>query len=161
DPQGFAATLRDLPVPAAIAYPSALSIIVFEAALGAALLGGSRHAFVLILTNAIFLVFVGIVASQLMRPDGAIACGCFGHLLERTPREALYEAVGFAALSGLAWLGRTTRSDVLHWWPSAAAIATSLALALCAPWLPLDDQATALAPGVTIQATHLDAAVPE
>src|SRR5690242_8180123 len=100
DPQGFAATLRDLPVPAGVAYPSALAIIAFEAALGAALLSGSRHAFALVVTNAIFVVFVGIVAWQLGRPDGAAACGCFGHLLERTPRQALYEDVGFAALSG-------------------------------------------------------------
>jgi hypothetical protein len=161
DPQGFAASLRDLPVSAAIAYPFALSIIAFESALAAALLSGSRHPLVLIVTNAVFLIFVGIVASQLIRPDGAITCGCFGHLLERTPRQALYEDVGFAALSGLAWLGRSTRSDVLRWWPSAIGAATSVALAVCAPWLPLDDQATALAPGVTIQETHLDAVLPE
>jgi len=161
DPQGFAASLRELPVPASIAYPCALAIIAFEAALGATLLSGSRHAFVLVVTNAVFFLFVGIVASQLIRPDGAIACGCFGHILERTPRQALYEDVGFVALSALAWMGRTARSNVLHWWPGAAATAAGVALALCAPWLPLDDQATALAPGVTIQETHLDAALPE
>jgi methylamine utilization protein MauE len=161
DPHGFAVRLRDLPVLSAAAYPGALVVIAFEAGLGAALLGGSRHPLLLLLTNGTFLVFVGIVAWQLVRPDGAAACGCFGQLLERTPRQALYEDVGFAALSGLAWLGRTARSDVLRWGPSVLGAGAGVALALCAPWLPLDDQATALAPGATVESTKLDGIVPE
>jgi predicted small integral membrane protein len=160
-PHGFAAQLRDFPVFAAIAYPGALFIIAFESALGVALLSGSRHPYVLVVTNATFLLFVGMVASELVRPDGTSTCGCFGHLLERTPRQAFFEDVGFAALSGLAWLGRTARSDVLRWWPSAVGVAGSVALAVCAPLLPLDDQATALAPGVTVAATQLDRVLPE
>ena len=161
DPHGFAVTLRDVPVLAATAYPGALAVIGFEAGLGATLLGGSRHRLVLLLTNATFLLFVGIVAWQLVRPEGAVSCGCFGQLFERTPRQALYEDLGFAALSGVAWLGRTARSDVLHPGPSVLAAGVGVALALCAPWLPLDDHATALAPGVTVAATQLDGIVPE
>jgi methylamine utilization protein MauE len=161
DPHGFAVRLRDLPVFAAVAYPGALVVIAFESGLGAALLGGSRHPFVLLLTTATFLFFVGIVAWQLGRPEGATACGCFGHLLERTPRQALYEDVGFVALSGLSWVAPPAPSGVLRWGPSAVGATTGVALALCAPWLPLDDQATALAPGATLEATQLDAIFPE
>jgi hypothetical protein len=162
DPHGFAVRLRDVvPVPDAIAYPGALVVVAFEAGLGAALLGGSRHPLVLLLTTATFLAFVGIVAWQLVRPDGVAACGCFGQLLERTPRQALYEDVAFAALSGLAWLGRTARSGVFRPGPSVLGAGASVALALFAPWLPLDDQATALAPGASVEATQLDGIVPE
>jgi hypothetical protein len=161
DPHGFAGRLRDLPVFAAIAYPGALVVIAFESGLGAALLGGSRHPFVLLLTTATFLLFVGVVAWQLGRPNAATVCGCFGHLLERTPRQALYEDVGFVALSGLAWLARTAPSGMLRWAPSAVGATTGVVIALCAPWLPLDDQATVLAPGATLEATQLDAIFPE
>jgi hypothetical protein len=161
DPHGFALRLRDMPVWSAIAYPGALVIIAFEAGLGAALLAGSRHPLVLLLTNGTFLLFVGIVVWQLLRPGGAVTCGCFGQLLERTPRQALYEDVGFATLSGLAWLGRTAGSDVLRRGPSVLGAGAGITLALCAPWLPLDDQATALAPGTTVEATQLDGIVPE
>jgi hypothetical protein len=162
DPHGFAIQLCDMmPVPLAVAYPLALAIIAFEAGLGAALLWAPRHPFVLLLGSATFLAFVGIVAWQLVRPNGATACGCFGHLFERTPRQALYEDVGFVALSGLAWLGRASEPGVLRHGPSLLAAGTGVALALCAPWLPLDDQATALAPGASVEATQLDAVIPQ
>ena len=161
DPHGFADRLRDLSVPARIAYPGAVVVVAFEAGLGAALLGGSRHPLVLLASSATFVMFVGIVAWQLVRPDGTAVCGCFGHLLERTPRQALYEDVGFAALSGLAWLGRTAGSGALPWGSSTLGACGGVALALCAPWLPLDNQATALTPGATVEATQLDRIVPE
>jgi hypothetical protein len=162
DPQGFAVHLREmLPVPAAAAYVCGLVVVAFEAGLGTALLGGSRHRRVLLLASATFLVFVGIVGWQLVRPGEAAACGCFGQLLERTPWQALYEDVGFVVLSGLAWLGRTARPAVLRKGPSVFGAGAGVALALCAPWLTLDDHATALAPGVTVAATHLDEIVPE
>ena len=161
DPYAFADRLRDMSVPAGAAYPGALVVVAFEAGLGAALLGGSRHRLVLLATSATFVMFVGIVAWQLVHPDGTAVCGCFGQLLERTPRQALYEDVGFVALSGVAWLGRPTRSDVLPWRSSLLGAAAGAALALSAPWLPLDNQATALAPGTTVGATRLDEIVPE
>ncbi|HLK11156.1 MAG TPA: MauE/DoxX family redox-associated membrane protein [Candidatus Binatia bacterium] len=162
DPQGAAERLRDvLPVPSAIAYPGALGVVAFEGGLGAALLGGSRRRGVLLLGSATFLAFVAIVAWQLVRPGGPAACGCFGQLLERTPWQALYEDVGFAALSGLAWLGGPQAPGVRPGWPSALGAGAGVAFALCAPWLPLDDHATALAPGVTVEATQLDRIVPE
>jgi hypothetical protein len=162
DPHGFAVRARDVvPLPAALAYPGALAVIGFEAGLGAALLGGSRRPFVLFLTSATFLAFVGIVAWQLIRPGGPAACGCFGPLFERTPRQALYEDVAFAALSGLSWFGRPVRPGVLRRGPSLLGAGAGVALALCAPWLPLDDHATALAPGASVEATQLDGIIPE
>jgi hypothetical protein len=162
DPQGFALRLEDmLPVPSAAAYPFTLGLVAFEAGLGAALLGGSRHPGVLLLTSATFLAFVGVVALQLGRPDPAAACGCFGQLLERTPRQALFEDIGFAVLAGVAWLGGTARPAVRPWRPWMLGAAAGVALTLSAPRLPLDDQATALAPGVTVEATNLDEVVPD
>jgi methylamine utilization protein MauE len=161
DPHGFADQLRGMSVPAGIAYSGALAIVTFEAGLGAALFGGSRHPLVLLATTATFMLFVGIVAIQLVRPDGTGACGCFGQLFERTPRQALYEDIGFVALSGLTWLGRPEQPGALRWWPSLLGAGAGLALALWAPSLPLDNQATALAPGATVDATRLDQIAPE
>lgn len=162
DPQAFAASLRELvQVPATLAYVWALAVVGYEAGLGTALLGGSRRRSVLVLANATFLVFVATVAWQLVRPGEAAACGCFGRLLERTPLQALYEDVAFVILSGCAWLGGAAPTARLRPWPSVLGAGTGVALALCAPWLPLDDHVTALAPGVTVAATHLDEIVPE
>jgi hypothetical protein len=72
----------------------------------------------------------------------------------------LYEDVGFVALSGIAWLGRP-RPGVLRWGASLLGAGAGLALAVSAPSLPLDDHATALAPGATVEATQLDQIVPE
>src|SRR5262252_3443287 len=147
DPMGFAANLRDmLPVPGAAAYVWGLLVIAFEAGLGTALLGGARDRRVLLLTSATFLTFVGVVTWQLLRPGAAAACGCFGQLLERTPLQALFEDLGLVGLSGVAWLGSGMRSAPPRRAPAIIGAGAGLALALCAPWLPLDDHATALAP---------------
>lgn len=163
DPELFAIQLGELaPLPSPVAYAVAIAAIGFEAGLGMALLLGWRHPAVLLLANATFVSFTGVVVWHLVgggEPAGG--CGCFGQLLERTPRQALWEDLGFVALSGLAWLGRTPRSAVPRWRPVAIAAISGVALAVCAPWLPLDDQATALAPGVGVGATRLEEVVPE
>jgi hypothetical protein len=162
DPQDFVASLREMvPVPATLAFAFGLAVIGYEAGLGTALLGGSRRRGVLVLATATFLIFVGAVAWQLVRPGEAASCGCFGRLLERTPAQALYEDVAFVILSGCAWLGGAAPTAALRPWPVVLVAGTAVALALCAPWLPLDDHVTALAPGVTVAATHLDEVVPE
>src|SRR5579883_1817847 len=154
--RGAAARLRDmLPVPAALA------VIAFEAGLGAALLAHPRHRRVLLVGSATFLAFVTVVAWQLVRPEGAAACGCFGQLLERTPRQALYEDLGLAGLSGLAWLGSPAPRGARLPWAGVLGACAGVAFALLAPRLPLDDHATALAPGVAVEATQLDQVIPE
>jgi methylamine utilization protein MauE len=160
DPHGFADRLHDMSVPANLAYPGALAVVTFEAGLGAALLGGSRHSLVLLASTATFVMFVGIVTWQLAWPGETGSCGCFGQLFERTPRQALYEDVGFVALSGVAWLGRP-RPRGLRWRPSLLGAVAALALAVCSPSLPLDNEVTALAPGATVEATQLDRIAPE
>ncbi len=160
--RGAAARLRDmLPVPAGLAYPAALAVIAFEAGLGAALLAHPRHRRVLLVGSATFLAFVTVVAWQLVRPEGAAACGCFGQLLERTPRQALYEDLGLAGLSGLAWLGSPAPRGARLPWAGVLGACAGVAFALLAPRLPLDVHATALAPGVAVEATQLDQVIPE
>jgi hypothetical protein len=162
DARGAAARLRDLlPVPAGLAYPAALAVIAFEAGLGAALLAAPRNRRILVVGSATFLGFVAVVAWQLVRPEGAAACGCFGQLLERTPRQAFYEDLGLAGLSGLAWLGDPAPPGARRPWAGVLGACAGVAFALTAPWLPLDDHATALAPGVAIEATQLDRLIPE
>jgi hypothetical protein len=162
DPQGFAIAIREvLPMPQALALVGAVALVAFEAALGAALLSGARHRNVLVVTNATFLAFTGIVVWQLVRPGDPGACGCFGQLLERTPWQAFWEDVGFVALSGLAWLGRPAGPAAPPWRIPALVGGAFAGFAACAPWLPLDDHATALAPGARVESTRLDEIVPE
>jgi hypothetical protein len=162
DPQGAAEQLGGmLPVPTTVAYPATLLLIAFEAGLGAVLLAGARDRRVLLAGNVTFLAFAGIVTWQLVRPNGATGCGCFGQLLERTPRQAFYEDMGLVGLSALAWLGRPARPRARSVWPGALGACAGIAFALAAPWLPLDDHATALAPGVAVGATQLDRIIPE
>jgi hypothetical protein len=162
DPQGFAIAIRDvLPMPHALASVGALALVAFEAALGAALLSGARHPGILVVTTGTFLAFTAVVVWQLVRPGDPGACGCFGQLLERTPWQAFWEDVGFVALSGLAWLGRPAAPGAPPWRIPALATGAFAGLAAFAPWLPLDDHATALAPGVTVASTRLDEVVPE
>jgi hypothetical protein len=163
DPQLFALQLSDLlPVPASLALALAILIIGYEAGLGAALVCGWRHRLVLAATTATFVSFVGVVVWHLFQPSEPVGgCGCFGQLVERTPLQALYEDLAFVALSGVAWLGATATSHAPRWGWTLLSASGGMVLAACAPWLPLDDYATALGPGVSVSATRLDAIVPE
>src|SRR5262245_8742373 len=93
DPPLFAGEVQALiGLPATAAHVAGLLLIAFEAGLGAALLAGDRRPGLLFLTNATFLFFVGVVGVQLLRGEEAqVSCGCFGNLLERTPRQAFVE----------------------------------------------------------------------
>lgn len=163
DPGLFATQLQDLlPLSAAVAHGLAALIVGVETGLGVALLSGWRRPPVLLLTNATFLAFLGIVLWQYVHPgeEGA-SCGCFGQLIERTPGQAVVEDLVFVGLSALAWFGRPVAQGI-----TARAVVVSLAgllgvgAALWSPSLPLDDYATGLAPGMTVAATHLDETIP-
>lgn len=162
DPAAFALQLGGLlPLAPAAAGVVAVVVIGFEAGLGAALLAGWRSPAVLAITNLLFVWFIGVVAWEMIHPNAAGgSCGCFGNLVERTPQQALLEDVGFLGLSGVAWMGRTARASAPRRLIAGVAAAAGIALAVAAPSLPLDDRATALAPGVPIAATHLDEIVP-
>lgn len=162
DPAVFATQIAALvPLPPSLAHAAAVATIAFEAGLGAALLTGWRHPVVLTVSCATFVAFLGIVAWQMAYPsETAGSCGCFGQLLERTPKQALAEDAVFVVLSGIAWLGRPVMVRS-RWLPALLGTAAGGALALAAPSLPLDDHATALAPGTTVEATKLDEIVPE
>jgi hypothetical protein len=162
DPGLFATQIADLvPVPAALAHAAAIAMIAFEGGLGAALLAGWRHPVVLAITNLTFVAFLGIVAWQMLHPSEAgTSCGCFGQLMERTPEQAMIEDAVFVVLSALAWLGRPS-PERTRWTATLVGVVAGGALAIAAPWLPFDDQATALAPGRTVAQTKLDGVIPE
>ncbi len=162
DPALFATQIGDLvPLSPSFAHAAAVATIAFEGGLGAALLAGWRHPVVLAASSATFVAFLGIVAWQMAHPsETAGSCGCFGQLLERTPEQALVEDAVFVVLSGIAWLGRPAAVRT-RWLPALLGTVAGGALALAAPSLPLDDQATALAPGATVATTKLDEVVPE
>lgn len=162
DPPLFATQIGDLvPLSPSLAHAVALAMIAFEGGLGAALLAGWRHPLVLAVSSVTFVAFLGIVAWQMAYPsESAGSCGCFGQLMERTPQQALVEDVVFVVLSAVAWLGRPTPAPS-RWLATAAGALAAGGLAIAAPSLPLDDHATALAPGVTVDATKLDEVVPE
>lgn len=162
DPTLFASQIVDLvPLPGSLAQATAVAMIAFEAGLGGALLAGWRHPLVLVVTNVTFVAFLAIVTWQMTHPsETAESCGCFGALVERTPEQAFVEDLVFVALSGIAWLGRPTPARA-RWLPALLGAVAGGAFAIVAPALPLDDHATALAPGVTIGATKLDEVVPD
>lgn len=163
DPQRFADELALLlPLGVLPFFALAVAAIAFEAGLGTALLVGWRHPVVLAVTSLTFVVFLAIVTWQWIHPgEAGSSCGCFGQLVERTPQEAFVEDLVFLALCALAWVGRPARAAAWPLVPTLLVAAASGAFAVAAPSLPLDDRATALAPGVAIADTRLAGVVPE
>lgn len=158
DPQAFAeqVSLEGL----AFGHPFAMAVfaLVLEAALGVALVLGVRRPLVLVPTTLLvvfFLVLTGrawYLDARGLLPEGA-SCGCFGNLVDRTPKEAFWsDLVLLVPALILAWVGR--QSERRRPWvrlgvATAAAVAVGV-FAVKAPELPLDDRATRLAPGVSI-----------
>ncbi|HEX4953276.1 MAG TPA: MauE/DoxX family redox-associated membrane protein [Thermoanaerobaculia bacterium] len=132
--------------------------LALEVALGLALVSGIRRLWVLIpasLLVAFFLFLTGRSwyreAHGLSTADGS--CGCFGNLVERTPKEAFFQDLALLVPAlGLAFFGRGGRQPFPRWRAACIALATmaSLAFAWKAPDLPLDDLATRLKPGVRV-----------
>jgi len=157
DPAAFTQQIRaeglDLVLPAGAVALVALAI---EAGLGVALLVNLRRPAILVPATLLVLFFVFLTGRSWWRAEQGLAdpsggCGCFGNLVERTPREAFVQDVLMLVPSlALAWIGRPRPAR----WPRvqvAAAGGAALAAALLAwraPALPLDDLATRLRPGV-------------
>lgn len=156
----------------------AVLALALEAGLGVALLFGLRNRPVLLAATALVALFLFLTGRAAWRdlhglpPLDSSGCGCFGPLLERSPRAAFLQDF-FLLVPGLAlaWLGagRPARWRAMALATAATAVVVA-GLALVSPRLPLDDFATELRPGVGLdelcagfglERLCLDEAVPE
>lgn len=157
DPHAFARQVTseglDFLLPAMAVAIFALALEVF---LGAALLLGLRHRWVL-WSNALLVGFFLFLTGRSYwsyvqgAPPPEEGCGCFGNLMDRTPAEAFWQdaAMMVPALL-LAFLVPVAWRPFARWRWSLVAVST-LAVVLLgwqAPQLPLDDLATRLRPGI-------------
>lgn len=157
DPHAFARQVEleglDFLLPAMVVAICALAIEVF---LGAALLLGLRHRFVLWSSALLVTFFLFLTGRSYWHYTQGVAppeegCGCFGNLVERTPAEAFWQdaalmvpALLLAFLVPIAW------RPVARWRWAFITVCTVAVIALgsMAPRLPLDDLATRLRPGI-------------
>jgi uncharacterized membrane protein YphA (DoxX/SURF4 family) len=161
DPTAFAEQIRaeglDGFLPAQAIAMIALSL---EAGLGLALLLGLRRMWVLVPTTLLVAFFLFLTGrawwldSQGLLPDGP-SCGCFGNLVERTPAEAFWQDLLLLVPAlALAFLGRERRTRLFPPLRTAVVVFGTVAVlvfAWMAPGMPLDDLATRLRPGVTVE----------
>jgi hypothetical protein len=137
---------------------AALAALAVETAIGAALVLDLRSRALLGCATALvafFLYLTGKMAWLAARglADASAACGCFGALVERTPGQALVQDLILLVPGlALAWLGRPGAGGRRgRRWASAVGLAlVVVGFAAAAPRLPLDDLATRLGPGVTV-----------
>ncbi len=159
DPNAFVAQIRaeglEILLPA---RAIALAVLALEAGLGVALLLNLRRLPVLVTASALVLFFLFLTGRNWWRTEHGLAdpgsaCGCFGNLVERTPREAFWSDLLLLVPGlALAWTGRSGATSGLAPRLGAAAAAGGAAalFAWQAPSLPLDDLATRLKPGVEL-----------
>lgn len=130
--------------------------LALEVGLGTALLLGLRRRWVLLAATALVLFFLFLTgrswyldAHGLLPADAS--CGCFGNLMERTPREAFWQdALLMVPALALAFVGRRGPRRVNGAWRAALAACAALGavgFATQAPKLALDDLATRLHAG--------------
>ena len=140
----------DFLLPAAAVTMIALFLEWF---LGLALLLGARHRLVLVPTTALVALFLFLTGRTYYRSARGLevesGCGCFGNLVERTPAEAFWQdALLMVPALVFAWLAAGPA------WPRRRLLAALLLGAAMtffgwrAPYLPLDDLATRLSPGI-------------
>ena len=163
DPIAFAQTLRLEGITSWLGsgwYPEtvpALLVIAIEVVLGSLLVLGVRYRVTLVTTGLLVAFFLFLTGRSWWRDlhgivvGDAASCGCFGNLLDRSPREAFFQdavlLVPGLLLATLALPQRHTlgRRVAIAWMITALAVA----LGWFAPGLPIDDIATRLAPGRT------------
>ena len=161
DPIAFAQNLRLEGITSWLGsgwYPEmvpALLVIAIEVLLGSLLVLGVRYRTTLGVTGLLVAFFLFLTGRAWWRDahgivaGDAASCGCFGNLLDRSPREAfLQDAVLLVPgllLAALALPQRHTlgRRVAIAWLVTAAVVV----LGWFAPGLPIDDLATRLAPG--------------
>ncbi len=162
DPALFADGLGKLGfVPQSLTTYAALGAVAFEAALGLALVLNIRTKPVLAITLLTFVFFTAVVIREMYLPASEqSSCGCFGNLVERTPRQALIEDLIFVVLSLVAFVGRrapVAGAPAPRWHVPAIGFGAAAGLAFClaSPHLPLDNLATRLKPGISIEAVKV------
>ncbi|HYN23330.1 MAG TPA: MauE/DoxX family redox-associated membrane protein [Thermoanaerobaculia bacterium] len=159
DPAAFAEQIRIEGLDALLSAPTmALITLALEAGLGLALLLGVRRLWVLVPASLLVAFFVFLTGrAWWMSAHGwreAEACGCFGNLVQRTPAEAFWQDLLLLVPALLlAYLGRegTARFPAIRVAVVAVITAAVALFAWKAPDLPLDDLATRLRPGVSIE----------
>jgi hypothetical protein len=146
----------DFLLPATFLAPVSLAV---EGALGLALMLGIRRAWNLWPTGlliALFLVLTGVeyVSYVTGNDKPAASCGCFGHLLDRDPVQALWQdLLVLVPLFTLCVLGREKGGPLFPRARTSAVLVGFIGLLVlfhAAPALPLDDLATHLKPDVEV-----------
>jgi uncharacterized membrane protein YphA (DoxX/SURF4 family) len=161
DPIAFAQNLRLEGITSWLGsgwYPAtvpALLVIAIEVLLGSLLVLGVRYRSTLVATGLLVAFFLFLTGRAWWRDahgivtGDAASCGCFGNLLDRTPREAFFQDAALLvpglllALLGVLQRHMLGRRVATAWLVTAAAVT----LGWFAPGLPVDDLATRLAPG--------------
>jgi hypothetical protein len=170
--EDFAEAVADLhlgsfhPVPEGWSGPLAYLAVLVEVALGVLLLMGHRGRAVIGATTALLLFFIGVTALQWIGGTEG-GCGCFGAIVERSPKEEFFWDLGYLALLLPALLtlvlpaldaARPRRSASPGWTVATAgliglALGSSLVLAGGGPWLPahqIETRISPLVPGATV-----------
>lgn len=159
DPAGFGEEIARQQVQFGLPLRLAtLVALVVEVAIGAALLVNLRRRPVLIAATLLVGFFLFLTGREAWRAaqglvDDSGSCGCFGALVDRTPGEAfVQDLLLLVPALALAWVGRPgARAEVALRAAVALGLAgATVALALAAPGLAVDDWATRLRPGVSL-----------
>lgn len=125
------------------------ALIVFEIALGVALLAGARPLWAGLASIVLLAVFIAIEAYGLS-VGRTEACGCFGAFVERTPAQVIGEDLLFTGLAVLAiwglreWRGLAARRAAAV---TVATVVLAAAFVVASPALPIDPYVTRLAVG--------------
>lgn len=134
----------------------AFLVLGVEFLLGGLLVLGVRKWWVLVPTLLLVIAFLGITGREYYRDANGLAtaengCGCFGALVERTPKEAFFQDLLLLVPTlALAFVARPTGGVRRRTLGALGLTALGLLLAWRAPSLPLDDWATRARPGVTM-----------
>lgn len=162
DPASFAAEIeRHGLAQGWVSEVLAIAALGLEAGLGFALLLNLRHRVVLGVASGLVLFFLALTGRDWWLAHRGLlsqetACGCFGNLIERTPKEAfLQDLFLLLPAAALSWVGRPSRAQRGFFWRfvfSTVMAFVTMVFAWMAPALPLDDYATRLRPGVPLAA---------
>jgi hypothetical protein len=141
--ENFAAAIEDLRlgsfhlVPQGWGWALGILAILVEIVLGTALLMGQRTLPVLAATAALLVFFLGVTALQMIAGTSA-GCGCFGSIVERTPRQEFLSLLVYLAILAPAFLARPAGRSLTYARGLVIGCATGagLVLSVASSWLP-------------------------